>query len=119
MPKTKDPTLTRDEWASVREAAAFDPPVLAILKVCHATGTRLAEALWLNWADVDLEAGTVAITEKPGEWRPKTDSALRTVHARELVEWLCGAYRTSLDDRRASVLAASGTCGLSLRWDGR
>ena len=93
-PPRKDETLTPDEVQRVFEAAQFDVEALVVLKICHATGMRLGEVLNLTWSDVDVGEGSVSVTAKPW-WQPKTQAALRTVYAPELVRWL-DQYRGEL-----------------------
>ncbi len=93
-PPRKDETLTPDQVALVFEAAQFDVPALVVLKICHATGMRLGEVLNLTWSDVDVAEGCISVTAKPW-WQPKTQAALRTVYAQELVRWL-DQYRSEL-----------------------
>jgi len=94
VPARRELTLTRDEIQRALEAAAFDPPVLAIFRICHATGLRLSEVLHLQWRDI--HDGAVHVRAKPGVWEPKTPSAIRVVPAPELVKWLEGPYRQRL-----------------------
>ena len=53
-PPRRDETLTPDEVGRVLEAAKFDVPCLVVLRICHATGLRLGEALNLTWSDIDV-----------------------------------------------------------------
>ncbi len=93
-PPRKDETLTPEEIERVMNAAEFDVPVRVVLRICHATGFRLGEVLSLVWSDLDFAEGEVSVTPKPW-WQPKTDAAIRTVHAPELTRWL-GEYRKTL-----------------------
>lgn len=97
LPPPREQALTPDEIARVFDAAAFDPQVLVLLKICHATGFRRGEALSLEWRDVDLERGTLTVSPKAG-WEAKTDASYRTVHAPQLCAWLA-TYREALRKR--------------------
>ena len=106
VPPRKDETLTTEELERVMAAAEFDVPVRVILRICHGTGMRLGEVLNLTWSDVDVEGGFVNVSAKPW-WQPKTQAALRSVYAPDLVEWL-RRYRETLrhrtdDDRVAQM----------------
>ena len=101
-PPRKDETLAPEEVTRVMAAAEFDVPVRVVLRICHATGMRLGEVLNLTWSDVDFEEGEISVTAKPW-WQPKTDAAIRSVYAPDLVAWLA-EYRKTLrhggaDDR--------------------
>jgi len=58
--------------------------LLEIVDVLRGSGMRIGEVLGLRWQDVDLDAGTVAVTGKVNnkggrdEW-PKTDSSRRII----------------------------------------
>ena len=88
-----------------------------VLRICHATGLRLGEALNLTWSDIDVHGGAVGVTAKPW-WEPKTSAAIRTVYAQELVSWL-DEFRRSLrhgevDDRVCQMNLETGK-----PWTGR
>src|SRR5262245_4089985 len=93
LPPRRELVYTAEESSRVLAAAMFDPPIYAILRICRDTGMRLSEALHLQWRDVG--DGSVRITPKEG-WSPKTAAGVREIPAPELVEWLLGAYRSSL-----------------------
>ena len=59
-PSPADVLALRADMAADPRAAAVDLPVL--LDVLAGTGARIGEALALRWCDVDLDAGTVALT---------------------------------------------------------
>lgn len=87
--------LTREERRRILDAASLDLPVQTILRICDATGFRLAEALNLWWRDVDPETGSLTVSRKPN-WTAKSKKAYRTVRAPRLVVWLNGYRKTLL-----------------------
>jgi integrase len=92
LPPRRELVYTPDEASRVLAAASFDPPVLVILKIAHATGLRLGEILALRWCDI--QDGAVHVVPKV-DWQPKTAAAVRIVPAPELCEWL-QVYRRGL-----------------------
>lgn len=108
-PPRRDQTLTAEEVERPFAAAQFDLPVAAVLHICHATGFRLGETLNLLWSDINFADGSVSDTAKP-DWQPKTEAAIRTVFAPELVQWLA-QYRETLRFRSDE----NSVCQMDLR----
>lgn len=86
VPKPKATVLTQEQLDALLEAAK-DSRYFALIYTIAYTGLRLGEALGLKWEDVDLEAGTLHVTEtfdeRDGdmiEWGDgKTDASRRVV----------------------------------------
>jgi integrase len=70
MPKrTPQPCWTRAQTEQI--VAAASPAYRPLFQFLADTGTRIGEAVWLQWADVDFENGDARIRAKEG-WRPKS-----------------------------------------------
>lgn len=67
--RTPQPCWTRDQVDLI--LAAAKPPHHPALVFLAETGTRVGEAKWLTWDDVDLKHRQIHIRPKPG-WTPKS-----------------------------------------------
>ena len=67
--RTPQPCWTREQVVKILEAAK--PPHLAALIFLAETGTRVGEAKWLTWDDVDLDRRLIHIRPKD-DWQPKS-----------------------------------------------
>ncbi len=92
-PPSGDRTLSPAQIEKLFAEAAWDAPVLVVLRICFATGFRLGETLALRWKDVDLVRGTLTVSVQE-RWTAKTKASYRTVHAKELVAWLASYQQT-------------------------
>src|SRR3954470_65614 len=68
-PRTPQPFWPRDQVERILKAAS--PRYRNLFRFLADTGTRIGEARWLTWDDVDLENKVVHIQSKEG-WRPKS-----------------------------------------------
>jgi integrase len=73
---TPQPCWTRDQTENIVKATS--PRYRALFQFLADTGTRIGEARWLTWDDVDLANKVVRIQSKEG-WQPKTGDE-RVVH---------------------------------------
>lgn len=92
-PRSPDRTLQPAQIEKLFAEAAFDVPVLAVLRVCFGTGLRLGEATSLQWQNIDFGRGTVSVSPK-ANWTAKTTASYRIVKAPALVAWLARYQRT-------------------------
>jgi integrase len=74
--RTPQPYWTRDEVDRI--IAAASTKYQALYHFLADTGTRIGEARWLTWGDVNFEKKVVHIRSKDG-WRPKTGDE-RVIH---------------------------------------
>jgi integrase len=74
--------LSRDEL--VRLIAAADAPYRQIIATAGGLGTRLGETLGLTWADVDLDAGTIAVRLQTDRQGRRVE--LKTARSRRVIE---------------------------------
>ncbi len=74
--------LSREEL--VRLIHAADPPYRQIIATAAGLGTRLGETLGLTWADVDLEAGTIAVRLQTDRQGRRVE--LKTARSRRVIE---------------------------------
>jgi integrase/recombinase XerD len=93
--------LTEDEVTSLLDAVVGHEPVhrrdRALLELLYATGARISEAVGLDIADVDVDAGLVRLFGKGSKERIVPFGR----HAREAMgEWLSGAGRAAMVGER-------------------
>lgn len=67
--RTPQPFWIRDQVNDILKAAS--PRYRALFQFLADTGTRIGEACWLTWDDVDLDNKVIHIRAKDG-WKPKT-----------------------------------------------
>lgn len=79
---TPQPYWMRDEVEQILRAT--NPHYRPLFHFLADTGTRIGEARWLTWADVDFSNKVVHIRPKDG-WRPKTGDQ-RVIHLSEDLE---------------------------------
>jgi integrase len=75
-PRTPQPFWPRDRVERILKATSSR--YQALFHFLADTGTRIGEACWLTWDDVDLKNNVIHIRPKEG-WQPKTGDQ-RTVH---------------------------------------
>ena len=80
--ETERRILNREELD--RLVAAADPPYRQIIAAAAGLGTRLGETLGLTWADVDLDAGTIAIRFQANRRGERV--SLKTARSRRVIE---------------------------------
>lgn len=107
-PRTPQPCWTPDEVEKI--IATANDQYRSVFRFLADTGTRIGEAVWLAWEDVNLEQGMIYIRAKVG-WKPKTGNARAIPMTPRLKEWFrnhCqptgwvfrGKLRLQLSDRR-------------------
>jgi integrase len=110
-PKVRDVEMS---WWSIAEARAFLAHVegdrlVALWKMLLTTGMRRGEALGLRWADIDLDAGRLAVRRTlitvgyRVEWsEPKTEASRRVIALDpDTVQVLRGHRRRQFEERLA------------------
>ena len=80
--ETERRILTHAELSRVIDAA--DRPYKQVIATAAGLGTRLGETLGLTWADVDLDAGTIAVRLQANRQGERV--ALKTSRSRRVIE---------------------------------
>lgn len=80
--ETERRILSREELD--RLIAAADPPYRQVIATAAGLGTRLGETLGLTWAEVDLDAGTIAIRFQANRRGERV--SLKTTRSRRVIE---------------------------------
>jgi len=91
-PRTPQPFWTRDQVERI--LAATSPRYRSLFQFLADTGTRIGEARWMTWADIDLENRVTYIRPKDF-WTPKSGDE-RVIHlSNDLCELLAGMPRVA------------------------
>ncbi|GEM_PF-2481353 len=93
--------VTHEEYARMMNSAPYRFKLL--ISLCRLAGLRKAEAINLEWADIDFETNRLYVTAKD-HWKPKTRKSLRTIPiCPELQSVLLEAYGAAQDGQEHIV----------------